>query len=45
MYNETESEDYYLRRTARADAGFDLFIEWASIAAVVGTVIYLLLRC
>ena len=43
MYNDDESEDYYERRTARADAALDLIVEWVSIAVVIGFVIYYLM--
>jgi hypothetical protein len=45
MLIDDESEDYYERRVARADAAFDLFIDWTSVAAMIGIVLYLLLRC
>jgi hypothetical protein len=39
MYDEIESEDYYERRTERADAEFDLFVEWSFIAVVIGALL------
>lgn len=45
MLIDDESEDYYERRTQRADAGFDLFIDWVSILVMAAIVLYMLLRC
>jgi hypothetical protein len=41
-HDDDEHEDYYARRTARADAAFAVFCEWAVIAAI-GLMIFRLL--
>ncbi len=45
MYNEDEVEDYYRRRTKRADETFDLLLLWSGYAIVVGIVFSLVFRC
>jgi len=45
MYDEDKVEDYYRRRTQRADETFDLFLLWSGCAIVVGIVFSLIFRC